>query len=101
MQTHVDASVDALFGRSRRAVIGLLFAKPHKELHLREIARLAGMSAPTIQRELNILTEAGLLNERRLSNHRLFSANRSNALFPWLEGVAMTMAPHPLFPKSP
>ena len=37
----------ALLGRTREAVIGLLFTDPAQGLHVREIARRTGFSAPT------------------------------------------------------
>jgi predicted nucleotidyltransferase len=57
----VDAVTDLLFGKTRRAVLGLLFTRPDESFHLREVARLSGAPLGPVQREVAALTAAGLL----------------------------------------
>jgi predicted nucleotidyltransferase len=66
---------DALFPKTRQTVLGLLYAAPGRELYMREIARLAGITVSAIQRELGQLVEAGILVETRRGNQRVFRAN--------------------------
>jgi len=50
-----------LFGKTRRAVLGLLFTRPDESFHLRELARLSGAALGPVQREVAALAGAGLL----------------------------------------
>jgi predicted nucleotidyltransferase len=79
---------DALFSRTRKAVIGLLFAQPGQAVHLRELARMAGVSPSMMAKEMELMLRAGLVEERRDGNRRLFQANRSSPVFPELAGLA-------------
>jgi len=54
--------VSLLFGTYRRDVLALLFLHLETSLHVREIARIIGKVPGTLLRELNLLAEAGLLN---------------------------------------
>ncbi|MFH1107535.1 MAG: nucleotidyltransferase domain-containing protein [Candidatus Micrarchaeota archaeon] len=56
-------------------------------LHLREIARRAGVSPAEAKRELDILREIGLLACERRGNQSLYSANRSCPFLPELRGL--------------
>ena len=79
---------DALFSKVRQSVLGLLFGNSHVVLHLREIARLTGFSAPTVRLELDSLTAAGILTDERQGNQRLFRANQNCPVFEELQGIA-------------
>ncbi|TXH01835.1 MAG: hypothetical protein E6R09_05915 [Rhodocyclaceae bacterium] len=80
---------DALFSRVRQAVLGVLFANPAQQLHLREIARRAGLSAPTVLKEINSLVSAGIVTDTKLINVRLFQANPDCPLFDDLRSIAV------------
>lgn len=79
---------DALFSRVRQSVLGILFTNPGQQLHLREIARRAGMSAPTVLKELNSLVAAGIIIDSKMINVRLFQANPDCPLFDELRSIA-------------
>jgi predicted nucleotidyltransferase len=68
--------VDLLFGTYRRQVLGLLLLRPGDGLHVREIARLTGVPAGSLHRELRTLTEAGLLEREPAGNQVRYRANR-------------------------
>jgi predicted nucleotidyltransferase len=79
---------DALFAKTRQKVLGILFARPGRALHLRELARLAGVTPSSIQRELQGLVAAGvLLRESRGAMHE-FRANPDCPLYDELCGFA-------------
>lgn len=80
---------DALFSRVRQSVLGILFANPGQQLHLREIARRAGLSAPTVLKELNSLVAAGIITDVKQINVRLFQANPDCPFFDELRGIAV------------
>lgn len=79
----------SLFGRARDAVIGILFAEPGVRFHVREIARQAGLSAPTIMRELALLRDAGVLRAEAVGNQLHFMADDEYLLAPELRSMAI------------
>lgn len=76
-----------LFTDYRGRVLGLLLLHPDQAYHLREIARLTGSSPGTLARELDKLTEAGILNLERVGNQAHYSANRDCPVFEELASV--------------
>ena len=50
-----------LLGQSRSAVLSTLFLRPEAALHVRELARLTGVSPGSLHRELRNLAAMGLL----------------------------------------
>lgn len=78
-----------LLGRAREAVIGLLFTTPEGALHVREIARRTGFSAPTVARELRLLEAAGVLMSEISGRQLEFRADPSCPLYGELRAIAM------------
>jgi predicted nucleotidyltransferase len=64
-----------LFKDYRRRVLGLLLMHPAETFHVREIARLTGTVAGTLNRELVKLAEAGVLVKKSVGNQVRYSAN--------------------------
>jgi len=81
-----------LFPKARAEILRLLFDDPAKESHLRDLARLAGLTAAALQRELANLTKGGLLISRRNGNRLYFRANTSHPLYPELHGLVTKTA---------
>lgn len=73
---------DFLFGRrsARRAVLEALFSDPAASVHLRELARRTGYSAPMVAKEVQGLVAHHLVLERPEGNTRAFSANMRSPL---------------------
>lgn len=67
-------------GRIAREVLALLIATPGQELHTREIARRVNADAHPVQRALERMLDAGLVQSRRLGNLRLWSARSDTEL---------------------
>lgn len=88
MRTTRDPT-EVLFGRSMRAVIGLLFAQPERAFYLREIARAAGTSPSSLQRELAALAASGLAVREARGHQVYFRANRASPLFGELHAIAL------------
>jgi len=55
----------ALFGKSRLAVLALLYGRPEESFYLREAARAAGVGLGAVQRELRRLADAGIVRRTR------------------------------------
>ena len=65
-------------GRIGRDVLALLMAAPGQELHTREIARRVNADAHPVQRALEQMVTADLVQSRRLGNLRLWSVRDSD-----------------------
>ena len=72
---------DSLFTKTQQKVLGLLFRKPDESFYLNEIVRLAGMGKGTIRRELEKMTQAGLLTLKRIGNQNHYQANSSSPVY--------------------
>jgi predicted nucleotidyltransferase len=73
--------------RYRRGVLSLLLMNPQRKLHLRELARMTGASPGTLKKELDALTQAGLLQVQKVGNQTQFSANAQHPVFPELSAL--------------
>jgi len=72
---------DALFTKTQRRVLSLLYGKPDKSFYTNEIMRWADMGRGTIRRELDRLTSAGLLVVTREGNQLHYQANADNPIY--------------------
>ena len=70
-----------LFGDYRHRVLTLLFLRPGDRFHVRKIARLTGVPAGSLHRELRQLAEAGLVVAERSGNQLHYSANARSPVF--------------------
>jgi predicted nucleotidyltransferase len=78
----------ALFSDSQSRVFRWLFGQPERAFHLSELRRLTGLGSASLQRELNRLSEAGLVRSDRVGNLRRFHANANSPVY--AELVALT-----------
>lgn len=85
--TKADAASLLFPAAYRRQVLALLLLHPERKLHVREISRLTGTTAGTMNKELTRLHEAGLLERERVGNQLRYSANRSHQIYPELTGI--------------
>jgi uncharacterized protein len=67
---HFELS-SALFGRTRRAVLGLLFTHPDDAFYLRELARRVGAGLGAVDREVSRLAGARILS-RTVRGHQVY-----------------------------
>ncbi len=82
----------ALFGKTRKAVLALLYAHPDRSFYLRQIARATGAGQGAVQRELGRLVEAGIITRSGTGRQVHFQANRQCPIFGELQGVMMKTA---------
>ncbi|HEY3295367.1 MAG TPA: nucleotidyltransferase domain-containing protein [bacterium] len=83
---------DALFTKTQQAVLGLLFTNPDTSYHFRGIVRKVGIGQGTIQRELQRLTEAGIILRELRDLQPVYRANKDCPIFTELRSlVAKTM----------
>lgn len=79
----------ALFSRTRRRVLGLLFGEPGRTFYANEIVRSVAAGTGSVQRELTRLADAGLLSVERIGNQVHYRANPDCLFFPELRSMAM------------
>lgn len=84
---HSVSIAHALFGKAQRGVLALLFGHPERAFYVREIVAAAGAGASQVQKELELLTRAGLLLRERHANQVYFRANPDAPVFPELKGI--------------
>jgi predicted nucleotidyltransferase len=66
---------EALFPRSRSAVLSALTAAGDEGLHLREVARRTELNSKTVMRELHTLRDAGILVSRDAGRQVVYRLN--------------------------
>ena len=79
----------ALFGKTRRAVLGLLYARPDEAFYLRQITREVRAGQGAVQRELQRLVEAGILLRETRGREIHYRANRACPVFGELHGLVL------------
>lgn len=90
LRTEADgqqALANLLFGAYRHRVLSLLFLRPGDGFHVRMIARLTGIPAGSLHRELRLLADAGLLVARRVGNQIHYSADEGAPVFRELSAI--------------
>jgi predicted nucleotidyltransferase len=96
-----SAVASLLFGTHRHRVLSLLLLRPGEGFHVRRIARLTGVSAGSLHRELRQLAEAGLLRRSTSGNQVLYSANPDSPVFYELSSILDKTAGAPPTLHSP
>jgi predicted nucleotidyltransferase len=81
MEAAREGLANLLFGAYRHRVLSLLYLRPGDRLHVRMIARLTGIPAGSLHRELRQLADAGLLVAERRGNQVLYAANEASPVF--------------------
>ena len=79
--------VEVLFGAYRRQILALLLLHPDESFYVREIARLTGVPAGSLHRELKLLGDAGLLQRSVSGNQVRYQVDRDNPIQEELAGI--------------
>ncbi len=82
----------ALWGKTKQAVLALLFCNSNQAYYLQQIFRATGIRQGSVQRELDRLVEAGLVNRRREGNRVYHQANRTSPVFEELRRLMVKTA---------
>jgi len=78
-----------LFGKTRRAVLSLLYSHADESFYLRQIVRSAGGGLGAIQRELKQLSDAGIIRRTVHGKQVYYQANRKCPIFKELKGLVV------------
>lgn len=81
-----------LFGKTRQAVLALLYTHPDESYYMRQIVRAVGAGQGAVQRELVQLSRAGILVREPKGVQLFYRANRECPIFPELHGLIVKTA---------
>jgi len=87
MGTKKSGLSDALFSKTQRRVLGLLFGHPERSFYANEIVRAARAGVGAVQRELEGLAASGLVTVSRIGNQKHYQANRGSPIFGELRSI--------------
>jgi len=79
--------VETLFPKARLAVISQLTQSGDTGLHLREIARRAGLNSKTVMRELHALRDAGILHSNPVGRQVIYRLNPDCPIYEELRAI--------------
>jgi len=86
---------NVLFGRTRSALLALLYGHADESFYLRQLIREVGAGHGALQRELKHLTDMGLIVRRAQGNQVLFRANAHSPIFAEIKSlVTKTVGVH-------
>lgn len=80
---------EALFTKTQRKLLGLLYGHPDRSYYANEIVRHANSGIGAVQRELERLTTVGVLVVEPVGNQRHYRANRNSPIYAELRGIAL------------
>lgn len=76
-----------LFSKTRRALLSLLYCHVDESFYLMQLVRAAGVGKGTIQRELKLLTEVGIICREKIGKQVFYRANSQCPIFEELRNV--------------
>jgi predicted nucleotidyltransferase len=85
-------SLDALLPKTRQGILAAMLVQPRKSWYVSELARRMGVPSSSLQRELQELTNAGILKTHRQGRMAYYQANMDSPLFPDLRGLLLKTA---------
>ena len=77
----------ALFSSVQSRVLGLLFGQPDRDFQMTEVIELAGSGRGAVQRELERLTEAGIIVAKLNRGRKTYEVNRDAPIFAELRSI--------------
>ena len=90
-----SAKTHSLFGRTRSALLSVLYGRTDQSFYLRQLVRAVGSGHGAVQRELKHLTGMGLIVRAVQGNQVLYRANPQSPIFPEIKSlIAKTVGVH-------
>jgi predicted nucleotidyltransferase len=81
-----------LFGKTRRAVLSLLYIHTDETFYLRQICRIAGAGVGAVQRELKQLSDVGIIRRITRGRQVYYQANSESPVFEEVKGLVIKTA---------
>src|SRR5215207_9404343 len=86
-------TLDFLVPRGMQRVLEPLLLHPERSYSLSDLIRAAGGGRGGTQKVVETLRRAGIVNDRRAGNQRLFTINTAHPLYPELRSLGMNLRP--------
>src|SRR3989475_11268713 len=83
-------ALDALFPRTRQAILAATLLHPDRWRYLSDLARHLGVRPSSLQRELATLVNTGMLRQRRDGNRTYFQRNPDCPFLAALQALLLT-----------
>src|SRR5882672_12538502 len=83
------SSLDALLPKTRQGILAATLVQPEKAWYLSELARRMEVPPSSLQRELQDLTDAGILKSYRQGRMVYYQANQDSPLYSDLRGLLL------------
>ncbi len=83
---------EILFGKTRQAVLSLLYGHADESFYLRQIVRVAGGGMGAVQRQVNTLVDAGLVTRINKGRQIYYQANAESPVFAELKSIIIKTA---------
>jgi len=83
---------EALFSKSRKAILALLFSNTDEAFYIRQLSRAAGVFLGPLQRELKRLTDAGIIQRTMHGKQVYYQANKKCPIFEELKSFIVKTA---------
>lgn len=87
-----SSPLDALFPKTRQAVLATVYMDPSREWYLSDLARHIGVTPSSLQREIASLVGAGILRRREDGNRAYYKAETESPIFGDLHGLLLRTA---------
>jgi predicted nucleotidyltransferase len=83
------ATARTLLGKTRAALIELFLMDEDESYYMRQVVRLTGLGHGAVQRELSLLTDAGIITRSRKGNLVYYQANNRSPVFSELRSIVV------------
>lgn len=84
---HTTGLANLLFGRTRGAILALLYGHTDESFYTRQIAREVNASVGAIQRELETLAKIGIIKRSSVGNQVFYQVNKEAPVFAEMRGL--------------
>jgi len=85
----IDSLSATLFGKTRRAVLALLYSHSDESFYLRQIVRTAGVGLGAVQRELKKLSAVGIIRRKERGRQVYYQANPECPVYAELKNLVI------------
>jgi predicted nucleotidyltransferase len=76
-----------LFSKTRRGLLALLYGRPDETFYINQLMQATGSGSGAVQRELKLMTEAGVLKRTQSGNLVYYQANAQCPIFDELKSI--------------
>jgi len=83
---------EILFGKTRQAVLSLLYGHADESFYLRQILRVVGGGMGAVQRQINALVDAGLVTRIHKGKQIYYQANIQSPIYGELKSIIIKTA---------